>query len=109
MNEQYEETCKDKFREIENDFYKTIVDLKNDLIIPMREDVSNTKTKVFNGLNGLPGEVKWLKRILVSILISIVLGGGSGLVYWAQRMTQLESLIKYHMEADYGKISEQAR
>lgn len=43
----------------------------------VEKDVRQTRERVFNGLSDLPGEVRWIRNLLVGMLVSAVLGLGA--------------------------------
>lgn len=92
----YEQFCKPAFVEIKED------------IKHLRGETDIIKQKLFNGLSELPaevksvrGEVKWIQRLIVTLLISIILGGGAGVLGWVAKFSALETqlhTISKHLE-----------
>jgi len=72
-----------------------IAELRKDLR-PIADKVHAHDAKLNNGLSELPGEIRWVRNLLVLMLISLVLGGGAGLWAAPDRFSRLETKVEIH-------------
>lgn len=84
----------------------------------IEKDVRETRERVFNGLSDLPGEVRWIRNLLVGMLISALLGLG-GLVIQTrsmitavetntERVESFEKLLDSHIEENDNETDNEA-
>lgn len=71
-------------------------------------NVINTKldtlnAKVFNGLSDVPHEVKWLKRLLIGLLVSIVAGTVGITLTNVRAQVHIDTLIEKVSEEIEGR------
>jgi len=74
-----------------------IAELRKDLR-PLSDKVQSHDVKLNNGLSELPGEIRWVRNLLVMMLISLLLGGGAGLWAASDRFSRLETKVEIHQE-----------
>ena len=65
------------------------------------EDVKALRQKVFNGLSDLPEEIKWIRRLLIGVLISALLALGASAWANRQQTARLELLLE-RQDCDQG-------
>lgn len=102
----YERICKDNFdgirTEVKNQYTALTKDMKG-----LDDKMSKVKERVFNGLSSLPGEVAAIRKLLLSFLIALILGGGGGIAAFTWRMAVLEERVKTNAE-NYATIEQAA-
>ena len=60
--------------------------------------VHETRERVFNGLSSLPQAVEGIRKLVITLLVGVLLGGLGGLGYWIYKIGRLEVQIENHIE-----------
>lgn len=60
----------------------------------MHEDIRRIREKLYNGLSDLPGELKWLRNLLLGILISLVLSIGGTSAWIMSNVHETRGLLQ---------------
>lgn len=58
------------------------------------EDVKALRQKVFNGLSDLPEEIRWIRRLLIGVLVSALLAFVASTLTSVQRAARMEVLLE---------------
>lgn len=72
----------------------------------MSRDVRDVREKVFNGLSDLPEQMKWLRRLLIGLLVSVTLMFGGLFLQNALATIKLQQHMKHTQEAVVEEVED---